>query len=415
MDEQTSQSEHRAPLAGLRVLDLTIAMAGPLCTQRLGEMGAEITKIEAPGGGDFSRHAPMAGITKFGDAVCYITLNQNKRSLVLDLKSKQGRETLYRMVAEADVLVQNFRPRVAGKLGIGYQTLSAINPRLVYGSISGFGDAGPMKDRPGQDLLLQAFSGLTLNGGRSGDLPQASPLYMVDVAASHMACEGVLAALVARSITGKGQEVKVSMLAAIMEMQCQEITSYLAADEPPIRGTTPQVSIYQEPPYGIYKCSEGFLAIAQADLDLLADTLDLPELKAMNASRPATARGAPVAAWRDAIYNAVADRLTSDTAVYWDGLLDPRGIWCTVVNNYGAFLNHAQTRGRLVEVNHPVGGTYKSVAPGIWFSDEPSPRRSPAPRYGADSLPVLESYGFSEREITVLRESGVIHVAGGSS
>lgn len=415
MDERTDHIEHRAPLAGLRVLDLTIAMAGPLCTQRLGEMGAGITKIEAPGGGDFSRHSPMAGITKFGDAVCYVTLNQNKRSLVLDLKSPEGRKTLYRMVAKADVLVQNFRPKVAGKLGIDYKTLSAINPRLVYGSISGFGDQGPMKDRPGQDLLLQSFTGLTLNGGRSGDLPQASPLYMVDVAASHMACEGVLAALVARSITGKGQEVKVSMLAAIMEMQCQEITSYLAAEEPPVRGTSPQVSIYQEPPYGIYKCSEGFLAIAQADLDLLADTLDLPEIKALNASRPATARGAAVAVWRDAIYNAIADRLTSDAAVYWDGLLDLRGIWCAVVNNYDTFLNHAQTRGRLVDVKHPVGGAYKSVAPAIWFSDDPSPRRSPAPLYGADSQAVLESYGFGEGEIAALNQIGAIHVAEGSS
>ncbi len=165
----------KGPLDGLKVLDLTIAMAGPMCTQRLGEMGAEIVKIEAPGGGDFSRHAPMAGVTRFGDAVCFVTLNRMKRSLVLNLKSDEGRAILYRMVAGADVLVQNYRPHVAEKLGIDYATLSAINPRLVVGAITGYGWEGPMKDRPGQDLLLQCFTGLTFNGGVAGGLPAASP------------------------------------------------------------------------------------------------------------------------------------------------------------------------------------------------------------------------------------------------
>src|SRR5690606_2509631 len=196
------------PLAGLRVLDLTIALAGPMCSQRLGEMGANIIKIEAPGGGDFSRYSTMAGITKFGDATTFVTLNRNKRSLILDLKAEAGREALYRMVRDADVLIQNFRPRVAGRLGIDYATLSAINPRLVYGSISGYGEDGPLKDRPGQDLLLQSFAGLTLNGGRASELPHPSPLYMVDVSASHLLTEGVLAALVARGVTGRGQEIK---------------------------------------------------------------------------------------------------------------------------------------------------------------------------------------------------------------
>ena len=147
---------NQGPLTGLKVLDLTIALAGPMCTQRMGEMGADVIKIEAPGGGDFSRYSTMAGVTKFGDATTFVTLNRNKRSLILDLKSDAGRAVLYRMVRDADVLVQNFRPRVAVKLGIDYATLSAINPRLVYGSISGYGEDGPMKDRPGQDLLVQS-------------------------------------------------------------------------------------------------------------------------------------------------------------------------------------------------------------------------------------------------------------------
>lgn len=401
----------RRPLEGIKVLDLTIAMAGPLCTQRLGEMGADVIKIEAPGGGDFSRHAPMADITKFGDATCYITLNQNKRSLVLNLKSDAGRQVLYDMVRQADVLVQNFRPRVAAKLGIEYATLRAINARLVYGSINGYGEDGPMKDRPGQDLLLQSFTGLTMNGGRAGELPQASPLYMVDVTASHMVCEGVLAALVARSITGEGQAVSVSMMAAIMEMQCQEITSYLSTDTPPQRGSSPQVSIYQEPPYGIYKCAEGFFSIAQADLDVLADALTLPVLAEKKAARPTDGDGAKLAIWRDEIYQIVASKLLSDTAKNWDGLLAPLGVWCVVVNDYAAFLEHPQAQGRLMDVVHPVGGAYKAVTPAARFSDAACPEVRPAPLYGADSRYVLADFGFASETIDRLVRDGAVLVA----
>jgi crotonobetainyl-CoA:carnitine CoA-transferase CaiB-like acyl-CoA transferase len=396
------------PLSGIRVLDLTIAMAGPLCTQRLGEMGADIVKIEAPGGGDFSRHAPMAGITRFGDATCFVTLNRNKRSLVLDLKSDAGREVLYRLVADADVFVQNFRPRVAARLGIDYATLSARNPRLVYASISGYGEDGPMKDRPGQDLLVQSFTGLTMNGGTRGGLPAPSPLYMVDTAASHAACEGVLAALVARGRTGHGQEIKVSLLSAIMEMQIQEITSFLAADAPPERGETPQVSLWMEPPYGHYQCRSGVLALAQGDLAVLGDILGLPQLAELKAARPPQAEARAVADWRDAIYGIIAEKLATEPAAHWDELLTGHGVWCGVVRGYADFLTHEQARPHLTRIDHPVGGEYQTVAPAIRFSDDPEPSLRAAPLYGADSRDILRQSGFGSGEIEALIESGVV-------
>ncbi len=397
-----------APLSGIRVLDLTIAMAGPLCTQRLAEMGADVIKIEAPGGGDFARHAPMAGVTKFGDAVCFVTLNRNKRSLVLDLKSAEGQEILARLVRDADVLVQNYRPRAATRLGIDYAKLSAINPRLVYGSISGYGEDGPMKDRPGQDLLLQSFTGLTFNGGTRDGLPQPSPLYMVDVAASHMVCEGVLAALVGRAVSGLGREVKVSMMGAIMEMQCQEVTSFLAAEAPPERGAQPQVSIYQEPPYGIYKCAPGYFAVAQADLDVLAKALDLPDLTVLKASRPPQADATAVTAWRDAIVGRVAAKLVTAPAQHWDDLLAPLGVWCMVANDYAAFLAHPQAKTLLMEIDHPKGGRYATVAPGIRFSGQADPKLTTAPAYGAHSREVLRAVGLTEARIADLVASGVV-------
>lgn len=398
----------KGPLAGLRVLDLTIAMAGPMCSQRLGEMGANIIKIEAPGGGDFSRYSPMAGITRFGDATTFVTLNRNKRSLILDLKSDAGREALYRMARDADVLIQNFRPRVAGRLGIDYATLSAINPRLVYGSISGYGEDGPLKDRPGQDLLLQSFAGLTMNAGRRSELPHPSPLYMVDVSASHLLTEGVLAALVARATTGRGQEVKVTMLSGIMEMQVQELTSFLSTEAPPTRSDSPQVSIYMEPPYGIYACNDAPLALAQVDLDRLADVIDLPALKQLKAARPRQADSAALLKWRDSIYDVIAARLKEEPMAHWDELLTRNGLWCGPVNDYATFLAHPQTQPYLTTMIHPSGGAYRTVAPAIRFSDDPEPALYSSPRYGEHSREILLEAGFSAAEVDRLFADNVV-------
>jgi crotonobetainyl-CoA:carnitine CoA-transferase CaiB-like acyl-CoA transferase len=406
MTEQVSPNQ--GPLAGLKVLDLTIALAGPMSSQRMGEMGADVVKIEAPGGGDFSRYSTMAGVTKFGDATTFITLNRNKRSLVLDLKSDAGRRVLYRMVRDADVLVQNFRPRVAAKLKIDYATLSGLNPRLVYGSISGYGDDGPLRDRPGQDLLVQSFTGLTMNAGKASGLPHPSPLYMVDVSASHLLTEGVLAALVARVVTGRGQEIKVSMISAIMEMQVQELTSFMSTEAPPTRSASPQVSIWMEPPYGIYACrGGGYLAMAQTDLDLLAEVIAVPALKPLKASRPKQADSSALMKWRDNIYDAVAARLVEDTAHHWDVLLTEHGIWCGLVNDYASFLAHPQTQRYLTTMTHSKGGQYRTVAPAISFSDNPSPDLRGSPRYGEHSREILLEWGWPATEVDRLIADGV--------
>lgn len=398
----------KGPLNGIKVLDLTIAMAGPMCTQRMAEMGAEVIKIEAPGGGDFSRASPMAGVTKFEDSICYVTLNRNKKSLVLNLKDDEGRKILYQMAKDADVFVQNFRPRVASKLGIDYKTLEDINPRLVYASISGYGDEGEMANRPGQDLLVQSFCGLTMNAGEQGGLPHPSPLFMVDVSASHAACEGILAALIARSKTGRGQEIKVSLLSAILEMQCQEITTFLATDFPPRRSKSHQVSIYMDPPYGVYACEKGFLAIAQAELRVLSELLNLPELEGMDNNRPSPADGEALIAWRDTIYSMIAERLKEKPSTYWDEYLNRHNIWCLPVNDYKEFFNHPQSLPYLIELEHPSGGTYKTVAPSIRFSDNPSPQIRTAPKYGEHSRLLLEKMGLTQNQIEGLLERGVI-------
>jgi crotonobetainyl-CoA:carnitine CoA-transferase CaiB-like acyl-CoA transferase len=222
LGSKSVRGEDCGPLQGLRVIDLTLAMAGPLSTQRLADMGAEVIKVEGPARPDFTRTAVMADVMLGGETTPYLTLNRNKKSLALDLKSDAGREVFLRLVKTADALVQNFRPGVAERLGVGYAALSALRPELVYVSISGYGDDGPMVERPGQDLLVQAFSGLTWNAGTADGPPHPSPVYMIDVMASHLASEGVLAGVIRRMRTGRGGEVKVSLLGAALEVQIQE-------------------------------------------------------------------------------------------------------------------------------------------------------------------------------------------------
>ena len=226
------------PLGGLRVLDLTIAMAGPLATSRLGDLGADVTKIESPAG-DFSRQWPLNGYRHGGDSSAFMMLNRNKRSMIVNLKEEEGRDILYRMARDADILIQNFRPGVDKRLGIDFETLHAINPKLVYVSISGYGDSGPMVDRPGQDLLVQSFSGLTFNAGTRDGLPHPSPIYMIDASASHLAAQAAMAGYIERLKTGKGQHLKVSLLGAALEIQIQEISTYLTSGRMAARSDHP--------------------------------------------------------------------------------------------------------------------------------------------------------------------------------
>jgi crotonobetainyl-CoA:carnitine CoA-transferase CaiB-like acyl-CoA transferase len=193
-----------------------------------------------------------------------------------------------------------------------------------------------------------------------------------------------------------------------MEMQCQEVTSYFAAEAPPQRGAAPQVSIYMEPPYGIYNCASGYLAIAQADLAVLGPALGLPELADLKLARPRQADTPALTAWRDRIVALIAGRLTDRSASDWDNVLAPLGIWCQVVNDYAAFLDHPQAATALVEMDHPAAGRYRTVAPGIRFSGQATPPLTTAPAYGADSRAILAEAGLAPAEIESLVHAGTV-------
>jgi crotonobetainyl-CoA:carnitine CoA-transferase CaiB-like acyl-CoA transferase len=396
------------PLSGIVVLDLTLALAGPLCTQRLGDMGAEIIKIEGPARRDFTRTSPMRDQYLGGETTTYLSINRNKRSLALDLKSPDGQAIFARLVRDADVVIQNFRPGVAERLGVSFERLQAINPRIVYVSITGYGDSGPMIDRPGQDLLVQSFSGTTFNAGTADGLPHPSPIYVVDVAASHQACEAVLAGIIQRDRQGVAVEAKVSLLAAVLEIQIQEVTTHLTTGKAAPRGSAPYASTWMEPPYGIYPMRDGFMAIAQSSLRSIAEVLESPDLEALAEARPDPADDEALLGWRDAVYPLVA-RLLKDRAVEPTvAALHAAGVWCGPVQDYAGLARHPQAAGLFADIEHPTAGPIRTLAPAIRFSTQPEPRLAPAPRLGEHSAAILARVGVDAAEFERLQQQGVV-------
>lgn len=401
-----AQTERRGPLAGLRIIDLTLAMAGPLSTQRLADMGADVIKIESPNRPDFTRTAVMADVLLGGETTPYLTLNRNKKSLCLDLKTEAGREVLYRLAATADAVVQNFRPGVAERLGISYEKLKTFKQDIVYVSISGYGDNGPMVERPGQDLLVQAFSGLTSNAGIAGGLPHPSPVYMIDVMASHLASEGVLAGILQRDRHGLGAEVKVSLLGAALEVQIQEISTYLTTGRECPRNSVPYASTWMEPPYGIYPTADGHIAIAQSSIAAIAKVLGSNQLARVAGEKPSPDDREGINAWREKIYPLVAEQVATWKTEDAVRAFFAAGIWSGPVNDYAALRMHPQFIGYFVTYDHPRAGPITTTAPSVHFSTVPEPSITGAPALGEHTVSILEALGYRADEIEQLKASG---------
>ena len=261
------------------------------------------------------------------ETTCYLSINRNKKSVAIDLKSEEGRAILMRLVADADVVIQNMRPGAAARLGIDFDSLKAVNPRIVYVSISGYGAEGPLRAAPGQDLLVQSFSGTTMNGGVAGGLPHPAPIYVVDVAASHNACEAVMAGIIQRDRHGLAVEAEVSLLAAVLEIQTQEITTCMTTGRGGPRGEAPSAFNYMDPPYGVYRVTDAFIALAQADVARLGEVLDDDTIRELAATPPDDADEAAVAAQRDGFYRAVQAAIARETREDVVARLSAAGIW----------------------------------------------------------------------------------------
>ena len=248
-------------LSGYRVLDCSIAMAGPFAAQRLGDLGADVVKVE-PTTGEWQRHTAAGGARGNKINVSFLSLNRNKRSLAVDLKNPEGKGVLLELVKTADVFLQNYRPGVAKRLGVDYDTLSQINPSLIYASMSGYGEDGPYVNNPGQDLILQGMSGAMLSAGREGEPPLAAGQFLVDAVTAYTAFEGVLAALLHRERTGEGQLVQVNMLDAITTLQMQELSVFTVGGKLQSRSAEPHAHAFIRSPYGAFATADGYIIVA---------------------------------------------------------------------------------------------------------------------------------------------------------
>jgi crotonobetainyl-CoA:carnitine CoA-transferase CaiB-like acyl-CoA transferase len=392
-------------LNGYRVLDLSIAMAGPLAAMRLGDLGADVIKIE-PTSGEWQRHASAGGANGHEVNASFLSLNRNKRSLAVDLKSGPGAELLRELVRGADVFLQNYRPGVAARLGVDYDAIAALKPDIVYVSISGYGETGPYAQRPGQDLILQAMSGALYSAGTADAAPQAGPYFLADAITAYSAFEGVLAALLHRERTGEGQLVRVNMLDALIAMQMQELSVRTVGGVPQHRGHEIHAHTYIRAPYGIYPTSDGYISLAFADLGLLARLLDAPQLAQWDAETDGFRR-------RDEISHIVTERLATRDTDHWLKLLGEHGVWVGPVNSYDDLLDDPQVRhnGSFITYDHPTEGTV--TTPGFAFSMTATPPAltRPAPTAGQHTVELLTDLGIPAERIEALIADGAVRAA----
>ncbi|MFD7463360.1 CaiB/BaiF CoA transferase family protein [Streptomyces tendae] len=389
-------------LAGYRVLDCSIAMAGPFAAQRLGDLGADVVKVE-PVTGEWQRHAAAGGAAGNRINVSFLSLNRNKRSLAVDLKDPAGKEVLRRLVAGADVFLQNYRPGVADRLGVDYASLAAINPSLVYVSISGYGEDGPYAQRPGQDLLLQAMSGAMLSSGRSGEAPRAAGQYLVDAVTASTAFEGVLAALLHRERTGEGQLVTVNMLDAVTTLQMQELSVHTVGGLPQNRSAEAHAHVYIRSPYGAFQTSDGYLVLAFPPLKKLGEILGEDSFLSMEDEEHGWTH-------RDEIFARTAARLLTRPSRHWLDAFAAAGIWAGPVYGYADLVQDPQIRhnGTFVTYDHPTEGSV--TVPGFPYRFSATPPRIDrgAPLVGEHTREVLTEAGLAEREIEELFATGAV-------
>jgi len=319
------------PLEGVTVLDFSQFLAGPSCALRLGDLGARVIKVERPEGGDASRGLYLADLPFDQDSALFHAINRGKLSVTADLKDPMDLNRIKALVASADVMIHNFRPGIMERLGLGWNEVSALNPRIVYAGVSGYGPDGPWRDRPGQDLLVQSLSGIAWLSGDADGAPVPAGLSVTDMMAGAQLAQGILALLVRRGVTGRGGRVDVSLIETAIDLQFEHLAVYLnRGGAMPPRSKVANGNLYLAAPYGLYATGDGHIAIAMCPVDKLARVIDCPAIAGYAPDR-----------WfpdRDTIKAALRDHLARQSTRHWLDRLEPAGIWAAPVNDWPAFL-----------------------------------------------------------------------------
>jgi len=387
-------------LEGLRVLDVTQVMAGPFCAMLLADLGADVIKVEPPAG-DSTREMPGAVGT---DSPSFNAVNRGKRSIVLNLKTGDGRDAFLRLARTADILIENYRPGVMDALGLGYGTLSALNRRLIVASISGYGQTGPERAKGGFDLIAQGVSGIMSITGEPGGAPVKAGVPLTDLSAGLFALVGILAAVEHRHRTGAGQQVDTSLVDAGVALSVWEATEYFSGIGVP----APLGSAHRmNAPYQAIRCADGYITLGAANERLfrrLSEVLGHSEW----VRQPEFADNASRVANRKLLAERIEEITAEQPRSHWLALLEANDIPCGPINNYAQVFADRQVVARemVVETEHPTLGRLKTLGSPIKMSATPPDVSRRAPQLGEHTDDVLREAGFSDSEIAAFRQSG---------
>ena len=335
------------PLKGIVVLEFCQYLSGPSAGLRLADLGARVIKIERPGVGEAGRKLAIKDLWVDENSLLFHTINRNKESFTANLKDKEDLAIIKKLIAKADVLIHNFRPEVMGRNGLDYAAVQAINPRIVYAEISGYGKKGPWKDKPGQDLLLQSMTGLAYTTGNGNNGPVPFGISIADIMAGSQLVQGILGGLIRRHKTGKGTLIEVSLMESLLDFQFELLTTYYTTKQQPQRSKVANGQPLLSAPYGIYDTADGHIAIAMMDIHTLADTIGCLDLKNFS-KEEAFSR-------RDEIKSALATHLLKQNTDYWLGLLQDAGLWSMHVLNWEEMTNEAAYQSLGMEQHSRVG------------------------------------------------------------
>lgn len=393
----------RHPLEGVRVLELANYIAGPYCGMILGDLGAEVIKIENPQGGDFSRlTSPFVD----GESAGFMALNRNKKSLALNLKAERGRAIFLDLVRTADVLIENFRPGTMEDLGLAYPVLAEVNPRLIYSAATGFGQTGPYSQRAALDLIVQGMSGLMSITGEPGRPPVKVGVPVADLAAALFGANAILAALYIRDRTGEGQQIDISLLESAIALEAWETSGYFATGQVPERlGSAHRVSA----PYQAIRTADGYITVGATtprNWAAFCTAMGLPHLEADERFAVLSARRA-----RYQELAALIEEVTmARPSAHWYRLLEEAGVPCGVLHDIGQALadEHVQAREFVVELPHSKVGSVRATGSPMRLSRTPVRLERAGPLLGEHTAEVLAGLGLTDGQIEELERTGVV-------
>lgn len=393
-------------LSGVKVLSFTHFLQGPSAVQFLGDLGAEVIKVETPKGA-YERH--WSGLNSFlgEESVFYLMAGRNQKSLSLNLRTEEGKEIINKMLKDADVIVENFRPGVMERLGLGYEDVSKVNPKIVYCSCSGFGSTGPYKDKPGQDLLIQAMSGLASLNGRKQDPPTLIGTAAVDQHAAVLAVVGVLAALYESKQTGVGKRVESNLLSAALDMQIEPFNYHLNDFPLYDRSESGISSRFHQAPYGVFATQDDYICISLPSLEKLAAAFNDDAFLEWDYDEQFENR--------EDINRLVSKHVKKEPTSYWMNKFTETDIWHAEVNDYNKVEQDPQVKWNenIMEFDHPDAGKVRLLAHPVRYNGKTLPIRKLPPKLGEQTDEILGGLGYSKEEIEQFKVNGVVSSADG--